>query len=217
MIGRGMPPGPAAERPAAWRLFVAVPLPRPVLDDLARRTAALRQRREAARWQSPETWHLTLRFLGDTDPSEVPRIVDAMRATATRCPAFDVELGRPGSFGGAGRGRILWIGVSRGAAELERCAALLADDLADPAGGAGSGPAGREQRFRAHLTLAREAEPGLPDRLAEALRPGQPLRWRADRLVLYRSFLGPGGARHEEQAGVALGTGSPDGTIVPGG
>ena len=205
MIGRGAPRPPAGDA-GAWRLFVAVPLPPAVRDELAARTASLRTRRDAARWQSPDTWHLTLRFLGDVPARNVPAITAGMRRAARRIDPFPVELRGSGSFGGGHRGRVLWIGVGRGAAELAALANALSEALSPET-------AATEPGFRAHLTVAREADPSLPAALATALASGSDLTWLADRLVLYRSHLGPGGARHEECGTARLGTRAADGTI----
>ena len=62
------------------RLFVAIEIPDEVKAALG---AALGDHREgrAVRWSSPETLHLTLKFLGETDESAVPAIASALAAS----------------------------------------------------------------------------------------------------------------------------------------
>ncbi len=205
----GSPPVPEE----AWRLFVAIPLPGEVRDALARAIEPVRRRVRGGRWQSPETWHLTLRFLGDTPTGAIPAIERAVRGTAAGHPPFRLELGRAGSFEHRRGGRIAWVGLVEG----DRDVAALADGLAHALA-----PDEPTAPLQAHLTIARDAPEGLVEALAAALArmrqeaasapvPGQiglgsrlsvprdrtaPLAWTADRLVLYRSVLGPSGAAH---------------------
>jgi 2'-5' RNA ligase len=169
------------------RLFIAVPLADEVRDLVATAIQSARAGFPNARWQAPETWHLTLRFLGDTPVAGVSQVEAAVRDAASTARPFEVWLGRPGAFHRSRGGAVAWIGVDRGAPELAALARALAERLSPETAGA-------EPAFHAHLTLAREAPPGIVAALAAVL----PARtsWRADRLVLYRSELGRGGARH---------------------
>ncbi|MGC8634536.1 MAG: RNA 2',3'-cyclic phosphodiesterase [Candidatus Limnocylindrales bacterium] len=197
-----------------WRLFVAIPVPDAVRAALAAAVQPVRQRLPAARWQSPDTWHLTLRFLGETERAAVPGLERAVRETAASGGPFRLALGEAGSFERRGRGRVAWIGLASGAPEVERLAQRLA--LACGA------PAEATLPVQVHLTVARDAPDDLVGALAGALeavrarnspagRPGRvglgsgvrngpedagPLAWIADRLVLYRSQLDRAGARH---------------------
>ena len=202
---------------ASWRLFIALPVPGHVRDALAAALDPVRARVRRGRWQDPGTWHLTLRFLGDTPPGSVPSIEVALEDAATGQPPFAASLGRAGSFERRG-GRVAWIGLERGVEPVARLAGSLATRLAP-------GEIEREP-FRVHLTIARDAPDGLVPVLQAALdsarasaagpprvglgRPPQPvaggdaLTWTVDRLVLYRSVLGRGGAVHTEIAGARL-------------
>jgi RNA 2',3'-cyclic 3'-phosphodiesterase len=202
---------------APWRLFIALPVPARVRDALATALDPVRARLRGGRWQDPGTWHLTLRFLGDTPPGSVPAIEAALHDAAAGQAPFEASLGRAGSFAGRG-GRVAWVGLELGVEPVARLAGSLAALLAP-------GEVEREP-FRAHLTVARDAPDGVVPALQAALdaarasaagpprvglgRPPQPiagrdaLAWTADRLVLYRSVLGRGGAVHTEIAGARL-------------
>jgi 2'-5' RNA ligase len=202
----------------AWRLFVAVPVPDDVRTALAAALDPVRLRVRGGRWPSPETWHLTLRFLGDTLPDDLPGIRDAVREAAASQEPFPAALGRAGAFERPA-GRVAWVGLGQGDAEVTALAAALAARLApaDVKGGA----------LRVHLTIARDAPDSLVPALDAALRaarrsePGatrvglgmppasaagrDPLGWIVDRLVLYRSVLGGRGAVHTPLLEVPLG------------
>lgn len=179
-----------------WRLFVAVPLPPEVRDAVGDLVASVRAVAPSARWQSPDTWHLTLRFLGQTPAAEVPRLAGILREVAGSRPPFPTELRGAGSFGGGRRPLVAWIGIGQGSAELEVLAARLNRAI---------DPGGEDQPLRAHLTVAREAPPELVDALRGAMSAGPRLAWTSDRVVLYRSVLGPRGSTHTELVSAPLG------------
>jgi RNA 2',3'-cyclic 3'-phosphodiesterase len=185
-----------AESGDVLRLFIAVPLPDDVRDVLAEVVEPVRSAVDA-RWQSPATWHLTLRFLGDTPATAVPGVIHAVRHVAAQTRSFRVGLSGAGCFGrGGGRG-VAWIGVEPGARELVAVAAALGTAL-DPAGAASERP------LHSHLTLAREASDAAARALRAAIAGAPRLSWNADRLVLFRSVLGRGGAVHSEVASASF-------------
>ena len=188
---------PGADEPGR-RLFVAVPLPSEVVEEVA----ALVERVRApgvpgggrdARWVRMDGLHLTLRFLGPTLEDRVPSAVEAIRATDVG-PGFEVELGGAGAFPSPGRPRTLWLGIVDGTADLETLAARVDGALVK----AGWPPS--ERGFRPHLTLARSdgisAGAGLAQRLM-ADASGLHHRFRIDRVGLFESLTGGGPARYE--------------------
>lgn len=186
---------------ATWRLFVAVPVPDAVRATLAAALEPVRRRAGGGRWQSPETWHLTVRFLGDTPLAALPEVEAAVRDAAADVRPFDLEIGEAGAFE-RGRGGIAWIGLRRGDEQLAALARALDGRLGPDPHGHGA--------FHSHLTIAREAPDGLVAALSGALRaaaasPGASLAWRADEIMLYRSVLGPGGATHSVVVEAPLG------------
>lgn len=180
----------------ALRLFVAVPVADEVRDLLAAAIEPVRVAFPEARWQAPGTWHLTVRFLGDTPAAGLAHVEWAVQDAAAAAGPFDASLGRPGTFHRGRGGDVAWIGMDRGAPQLAALARALAERLSPET-------ASTEPSLRAHLTLAREAPPGIVAAIAAVL-PGA-RSWRADRLVLYRSELGRGGARHTPLVEAALG------------
>jgi 2'-5' RNA ligase len=192
-----------AERPQ--RLFVAVPLPpdaraavTSIVDEVRRDPVG-----RVPRWVHLPNLHVTLRFLGDTDPGRVPAVVDAVRRALAGQPAFDVVLAGAGGFPRDGRPRTIWLGIEQGAGRLGELAAAL-----DPALVSLGWP-GEPRPFRPHLTLARvDAARGTEaNRVVEALRTvigDRSIGFRAERVVLYRSHLGGGAPRHEPILELAL-------------
>ena len=181
---------------------MALPLPERVARTLWDCLAALRSG-EGARWVARENLHLTLFFLGQTDPANVEDVVARMRGVADRAAAFPIELGGAGSFGRGDRPRVLWLGLRRGGPEAAAIGDALAPELLPfseepesemPAGGR-----------RPHLTLARRAPRALVKRVDGAVADGQPLEWRAEAICLFRSRLGRDGPAYELLAEATLG------------
>lgn len=173
--------------PDAGRLFLAVPLAEDLRRDLA---AALRGHGPLpGRPVPPESWHLTLRFLGDTAWDALERVGEEV-GRAPPGPPFGIRFGGYGAFPRASRASVLWLGVGEGAAAL----AALAESVEAAVARAGF-PAERRP-FRPHLTLSRLRPP--EDATAALARlPPFPAAMPVAEVVLFRSHLGGGPARYE--------------------
>ncbi|HLF70611.1 MAG TPA: RNA 2',3'-cyclic phosphodiesterase [Dehalococcoidia bacterium] len=182
------------------RLFVAVELPQAWLDAITGAQTRLGRALDAAgaprlRWAHPEGIHLTLKFLGETEPALLPRLVEALADAVSTPPALRLSLGEAGCFTSRRRVRVVWAGLG---GDVERLAPIAGriDDACAELGFE------RERRpFAPHLTLARVPEGVTLDRdvLAPHLRS---LRldappFEVKHISLMRSHLGPGGARYE--------------------
>jgi len=107
----------------------------------------LRDRFPEGRWIPSGQWHLTLKFLGETQGANVEAVVNAARVVARNTSSFDITLGSIGFF--PETPDVLWAAVETGEEPLARLARDLESAL-DPLGFP------RESRsFQPHLTLAR--------------------------------------------------------------
>lgn len=141
-----------AER-AVMRLFVAVTLGPTVTQRAEAAVQRLRPLAPRARWARLEGLHLTLAFLGDTDPARVPALGEALHAVAARHAPLRLGAGGGGSFGSRGRPRVLWADVRGDVAALQALQADVARAL-EPLG-----LAPERRPYTAHLTLARAKDP----------------------------------------------------------
>ena len=167
------------------RLFLAV-----ALTDEAR--AAIRAALPSGvpgRAVPPDSWHLTLRFLGETAPERAARLADELRS-ADRGARFEIEIGGLGAFPRPSRAAVLWVGIGAGRERLGALAAAV-EEAARRAGF----PA-EERPFSAHLTVSRIRPPqDVTPLLARWTVP--PIDMPVDEVVLFRSHLGGGPARYE--------------------
>ncbi|MCJ2165701.1 MULTISPECIES: RNA 2',3'-cyclic phosphodiesterase [unclassified Pseudodesulfovibrio] len=173
------------------RLFIGINLPKSYRKDLKPFTSRLSLLTDAnVNWSRPETWHLTLKFLGDTEPDQIPAIIESLAAIVF--PAFTMQAGSAGAFPNPRQARILWLGLEQGAEECTGLAAAVEDTLG------GIGIPREKKRFRPHLTLGRVRKPG-PGNWQTVLDAASQNPWpqfTVDRFILWRSQLAPTGAVH---------------------
>jgi 2'-5' RNA ligase len=177
------------------RLFVAAEVPRPVLADLQERVQRLIGSLPEARWTGEATRHITLKFLGPTEPERLPEVQRRCTAVAAAGSPCDLRIEGLGAFPRPGRATVLWAGVGDSAGMLGRLAGGL------DAAFSTMGYRAEARPFAAHVTLARFRRParlGLPD-----LEPLEPFLLRG--IHLYRSHLSAAGARYEPLAAFRLG------------
>jgi 2'-5' RNA ligase len=174
------------------RLFAAVYPSEDARTDLAATLVPLSLPGRSVR---PAQWHLTLAFLDEVPEPRVPEVRSAVRDAAGEVAAFPLRLGGAGAFG-----QTVWVGVGGDTEPLGRLAEVLRERLRD-----GGFPLDTRP-FRAHLTVARGVQTRRREVAATlaalANYTGPP--WTVRQLVLVRSTLAPGGARHEPVAAAEL-------------
>jgi RNA 2',3'-cyclic 3'-phosphodiesterase len=200
------PPAPNAID-ASWRLFLAVRLDPDVQRLVAEEIAALTAEGWPVRWVQPETSHLTLHFLGETERERAELVRLALPDVVAAHAAFDLRSATLGVFPNFRRPRVLWLGLHGPVHRLQ----TLQKDV----GGAlqGLGFTVGDEPYHPHITLGRVRNDDgervrlrdLPDAVknrfveresgAAVSPPSLPVPVRE--VVLMRSHLGKAGARHE--------------------
>lgn len=167
------------------RLFTAIELPPEVRDEVSRFQAELHAL-PFRRWQSVETLHVTLHFLGEVAPSTRDPLEAALRDGCRHFGAFRLQLARLGAFPNAKRPQTLWIGIGGERDRLSDLEATLRPRVI------AEGIPLELRRYSPHITLARnpQAAFALPE------RDPAPLTWTVSELVLFQSSLRPQGALH---------------------
>jgi 2'-5' RNA ligase len=173
------------------RLFIAIPAPDDVRQQLVSVMEKLKPLSRAPRWVRPEGLHLTLKFLGEVDELQVPQITSAMKDIRASKP-LDLRFRGVGSFPQNDRPRVIWAGV-----EDTGALAPLAEALAtrfEPLGFR------REEReFSPHVTLARINSRERLDNLVRAAARFASYDFgamQASEFELFQSTLKPSGAEY---------------------
>jgi 2'-5' RNA ligase len=181
------------------RAFIAIPLPREVIDRARRLQQQLRQ--EGLRWVRPEAIHLTLKFLGDIDRSWIADIEKALEATAGSSGPMALAAKGIGVFPTVKKARVLWMGIAGETQLLFECQQNLDAQLAP----LGFTPGKR--RFNAHLTLARakgRLDPHRLIRCMDTIGGFEAVPFAARQITLYQSDLRPDGAVYTRLASKEL-------------
>jgi 2'-5' RNA ligase len=186
--------------PRGVRSFIAIHLPEAVRARLGAEVARLRQFQAPVAWVRPDNFHLTLRFLGDREPAQLDQARAALDAVGGTVAPFGATVSGLGSFPPGRPPRVVWAGVTAGAADLGGLAARLEAELA-PRGLGGDG-----RPFHPHVTLGRvRGDRGAPG-LTGVLGPGAVYGdLPVEALWLMRSDLDPRGARYEVLHRASLG------------
>src|SRR5665647_1908698 len=167
------------QQPSTQRLFTAIPLPDGVRHRLALAVEELSVALDGVRWVPEPNLHITLRFLGESPPSAVPAMSEALRKAARHLPAT-VRIGGVGAFPSLGSARVVWIGVTDEAGALEKVYNVL-DKGAEKCG------FGREARkYRSHVTVgrARRKPVRIPEDIAAGLAD-EVIELEVGRIVLF--------------------------------
>lgn len=153
------------------------------------------------RWVVPEQLHFTLRFLGEVSETRCGLVRSAF-AVPFETSAFSATLTGADIFPFSGAPRVIWRGMGEGQDQLVALRAELDRRLAS----VGFEP--DTKLFRAHLTIgrvgrrSRASGAALRDVLGEDR--SEATRWAVDRVNLYESRLGVGGATYHLVESVVL-------------
>jgi 2'-5' RNA ligase len=176
------------------RLFVALALPQ----DIRSRMELLCNGLQGARWVRPESFHLTLRFIGEVDEARVEDIDSALKRI--RAPRFEIFFEGVDFFGKDRKPHTLFAGVKRNAA-LTNLHAKVERAVVS----AGLPPDGR--KFSPHVTLARLRPRAALDRLGGFVAANAHFRAGPAPIgyfVLFSSFLSRSGAIYSPEAAYPL-------------
>ena len=139
------------------RSFIAIELPEDLKTELGRLQAKLKVDKPRIKWVSPDSIHLTLKFLGDVDPASIDKITQAMTEAVKGIPPFDLHVHQLGVFPNPQRVQIVWIGLDGEPDILNK----LFYSLEEKMDKLGFPP--EKRGFTPHLTLARLGDEVFPD------------------------------------------------------
>lgn len=172
------------------RLFLAVPVSEEIRNALLKHlNNQCRGKPLPGRPAKPESWHFTLKFLGNVGHAQCDSLVQAMKNVRFG-PSFEVKFGGLGAFPRAIKAAVLWIGLEKGGEHVVR----LVTTVEDAASSVGFVPENRS--YHPHLTLSRIRPPQSIGPLLSQVAP-LGMEMAVDEVVLYQSHLSREGARYE--------------------
>jgi 2'-5' RNA ligase len=171
------------------RLFVGIPLAVPVMQQLEKISLRYRSDGDGLRWSTPESWHITLQFLGNTTQDQYECVVARLREL--HASPIPIRLDGLGFFDRAG---IFFAGVTL-------TPELLALQHRVTAATIPCGFVLEDRPFHPHITLARNKgrrkAPGIEKLKTMILRPPKFSLFVAPEFLLYESFTRPTGSQYE--------------------
>ena len=172
------------------RSFVAIELPEHVISMLRDVQDDLRGNKFRAKWVRPDNIHLTLKFLGNIDSTDIVGIAGAMSEAIQGCGPINLYAEVVGVFPGIKRARVIWMGLGGQVQRLSEIQRKLEKNLAE------IGFSEENRLFQAHLTLGRFKSAVNPKVIEPILQKYSAIRSEAftlNQIVLFKSDLTPSG------------------------
>lgn len=185
------------------RTFVALPLPTPVIHQLSRVIAPYQgQLKKGVRWVTPDTMHLTLRFLGESTFQQVIDLRNALQSVSNQ-DAIRLQFSQFGVFPHWKQPATLWIGFEPNTqlVELQQTIEQIVRECGYPP---------EKKAFHPHLTVARVQRPPAETTIRQiqqafSAAPTPPIsQFEAGHVVLFESILNREGAKHQVLQSIAL-------------
>jgi RNA 2',3'-cyclic 3'-phosphodiesterase len=184
------------------RSFLAIELPKTVLEEIRELQAEMKRSRADVRWVGPEKIHLTLKFFGDIEETKVDEIIGEIEEPVCGTPPFRLNVRGMGAFPHLKSPRIVWIGLVDEKGVLLPLQKELDRNL-EKAGFP------REKRpFQPHLTLGRVNSSRGKDELiwhVEKHQEDEFGEFEVDKVILFQSDLRPTGPIYTVLREVKLG------------
>ena len=173
------------------RLFIAIEIPESTRTAFASLLKELRALAPQLKWVHPENLHVTLKFLGETDPSKLGPLQNVLSGIRSAEPV-NLEFRGLGFFPNERRPRVFWAGMEASAnlktlaADVDQTVHRLGFPL-------------EERPYAPHLTLARISLPIIPPKLLQAIGEKSAQSFgslQAQEFHLIESKLKPTGAEY---------------------
>jgi 2'-5' RNA ligase len=188
------------------RAFIAVEIPAEIHQAIEKKTAPIRAAVDDSlvRWVPSQNIHLTLKFLGETSPTNLEMLEQMLCAEVSQHRSFELSFGGLGAFPNPKRPRVLWIGI-------QAPAGLEALQHGIEAATATLGYPDEERPFSPHLTIGRVKQNAgsaaiLKIRAAlQETKIGSLGTIRVNAVHLFKSDLKPTGAVYTRLFSASLG------------
>ena len=172
------------------RAFIAIELPDQIRHAILNVQNRLKRELKGIKWIAPGNIHLTLRFLGDLDKSEIDTVIKALDNAAFKGTPFSFSAKGVGAFPGFSRPRVLWVGLAGEVSRLSEFYVVLEDQLER------FGLEKEERKFKGHLTIGRVKGRLDSRRFIESIKPFMDFEtepFSVSQIILFKSELRPEG------------------------
>jgi len=130
------------------RSFISINLPDEIKKRLSEIISDLKKHDADIKWVSPDSIHLTLKFLGNIEASIAATIIEKLQKKIASYEPFYIKIAGVGCFPSEKRPRVIWVGIE-GPDTIRR----LQTDIETEMSGLGFEP--EDRPFSPHLTIGR--------------------------------------------------------------
>jgi len=174
------------------RTFVAVELDDHCRDGLVRAIGDLKRAASGVRWVKPDSLHVTLKFIGEIKPTDLPVAIDCLQHAAGAVEPFTMSVAGLSGFPPRGTPRVVHVHADGPGDVFERLHEAVEEVLAEELG-----VSPEKRRYIPHITLGRVKKRGKCPPL-EAMKEAVPDddfgEVDVDSVLLMESDLQPEGA-----------------------
>lgn len=182
------------------RAFIAIEIAAATVNRIAAAIEQLKPSIVGIRWVAPTNFHLTLKFLGNIDESQIDPIGQALTDALRPFQRFTINAKGLGVFPSMKRLRVLWVGLV--GSRLTELTAAVESALVP------LGFAREEKTFTPHLTIGRWRQAERADRALEhELKNWTQCDFGAtsvNEIIVFQSDLKPAGAIYNRLKVVTL-------------
>lgn len=131
------------------RTFVALPVEPTLRSAMRRWTCAFATSLPTVRWMSPDSFHLTLVFMGAVKSIDLPAVASAITNCARDFSPFSLSIGGLGGFPNLQQPQVLWVGCGAGKEPLGNLRSAVVRALFP------FGYRDEQRTFSPHITIGR--------------------------------------------------------------
>ncbi len=150
------------------------------------------------RWVAPTNYHVTLKFLGWTQPEVIAAVQDRLRPRLEAVPSFEFTTKGAGAFPSVKHARVIWAGVDDPSGHLVEIARLLDGELAE------LGFKTEKRDYHPHVTLGRVKRTDDVSRVLDKVTEQIFRKTSVDRVTLFESVIKSSGYEYVERCSFDL-------------
>lgn len=173
------------------RAFIAIELPDPIKKQLNSVQKAMKTHHIKARYAATSNLHMTLKFLGNIEPAQLPVLKQIIARCTENIAPFSLLVGDIGAFPNLKSPKVIWTGIRDDSGVLEILQKKIDQEIAT------LGIAKEKKKFHPHLTLARiKKKKNYKEKLEQiVVITRQSEHWfQVEALTCFQSTLTPRGA-----------------------
>jgi len=187
--------------PDAIRTFIAFKLPKNIISSIRKIQEDIKSYAFKVRWVNPEKIHLTLKFLGNINYTDIGKVSESIINTVNSHAPISLAVKGAGVFPGIKRPYVIWVGIT---GEIKKLTGIQ-NDIEENLEKLGFP---REKRpFKGHLTFGRIKGKINPKKLLDAMKEIEKFEselFIADKIFLFKSDLKSTGSVYTELKSISL-------------